>query len=128
MTTAAERSIALHRGKTMAALASASRVRALEHNGLSLVWLDDITVIVERQYRFNLAASSWCRIDDHNVHGYLVATLLKDFRKRNSEKPVGGRDSAAPGELTSGNSLPAVAESSAGSSAMVALMERAPWP
>ena len=92
MTTGSERASAQSRGRTMAAPASASRIRALEYAGLKFCWIDDITVFVEGAYRFNLAGSSWVRIDDPNVHGYLVATLVTDFKKRNSGKPVTGRD------------------------------------
>jgi hypothetical protein len=95
MTTASERSSAQSRGRAMAARASASRLRALEDAGLRFDWLDDLTVFVEGQYRFNIAGSSWVHINDPDAHGYLVATLVTDFRKRNSEKPAVGRDSIA---------------------------------
>jgi len=114
MTSRSERNVALSRGKQMAAPASTSRVQALEHYGLRLEWLDDITVIVERQYLFNLAGSSWTRIDDPTVHGYLVASLVKDYREGNPEKPVAGRDSVAAHNRTSTAEEAAVAESAAG--------------
>lgn len=89
MTTPSERNVAFSRGKAMAAAASASREAALRHNGLAFVCEDDVTVIVEKDYRFNLAASHWHRIDDPSVHGYLVTTLLADIRDRTISENLG---------------------------------------
>lgn len=106
MTTPSERNVALSRGKAMAATASASRIAALEYNRLAFVFEDDITVMVEGQYRFNLAGSSWVRVDDPSVHGYLVATLLADFRDRNSETPGDGHSRREDATSSSSWTLP----------------------
>jgi hypothetical protein len=130
MTTSSERNVARSRGKTLAARATASRIAALKNVGLAFVFEDDDTAIVEGQYRFNLDGSHWHRLDDPSVHGYLVATLLADFRElSSSEKPAVGRDSAASSELTtSGNAPEAVAESTAGSNSWDMLKEMPAWP
>ena len=102
----------------MAAPAQASRIRALENAGLRFDWIDDLTVFVEGQYRFNVAGSSWVHVRDPDAHGYLVATLVTDFRRRqlaskvpagtellvidtfNSEKPAAISKSISIPELT----------------------------
>lgn len=128
MTSPAERNIALSRGMRAAAPAADSRRKALEAAGLHLTWLDDINVIVERQYRFNLTASSWHRIDDPIVHGYLVGTLLADLKKRVSPNPAEGRDSGAePRTIVRQMTGPALAESSAGSPS-TSLLPETSWP
>ncbi len=124
MTSTSEKRMAAHRGSTKAEPASRSRIAALETLGLRYERLDDFNVIVEGRYQLNIAMSYWRAIDG-SAQGYLVAALAAEI-KRNSEKPVAGRDSIAP-ELTFPTILGSDAESATGHLSRLSLLPTV-WP
>lgn len=128
MTALADRIRSQHRGSSIAAPASASRLAALEHYGLRYEMLDDLAVLVEQQYRFNIAGSSWVHVSERDCHGYLVASMFADFKKRNSEKLAPGRDSGAAFLKPPTDPVVALAESGASPQSSLTLPGVNPWP
>ncbi|MCC8949314.1 hypothetical protein H8A97_30485 [Bradyrhizobium sp. Arg62] len=116
MTDRAERIREQHRAFIKAEPAAKSRERALQNSGLRLSYVDDMTVIVEGTYVFNLVASHWFKESDPSVHGYTAISLIHHLER--SPKPAAGRDSSAAIEgvlpHTDDNQAPALAESAAG--------------
>ncbi|SRR5258708_2363533 len=138
MTGRAERIIAAHRGKSIAAPASASRMAALDSFGLRYKRIDDFNVVVEGEYQLNLAMSFW-RSHDGTSQGYLISALDAEIKRRRSllerltadippgarvlvidtlnsnfQKPAASRDSVASPQLSSGTSEIGIAEFAAG--------------
>ena len=124
MTSTSEKRMAAHRGLLQAEPASRSRIAALETLGLRYERLDDFNVIVEGRYQLNIAMSYWRAIDG-SAQGYLVAALAAEI-KRNSEKPVAGRDSIAP-ELTFPTTLGSDSESATDHLSRLSLLPTV-WP
>ena len=123
MTGQAERIKAAHRGYRQAEPASRSRIAALNTFGLRYVHIDDFNVLVEGQFILNIAMSYWRDVDCDDCCGYLVSALRDQIAKRNSEKPVTGRDSDADSGrtacCTTERPLTALAESVTGSPSLL---------
>jgi hypothetical protein len=126
MTAPAERLKEAHRGFRKAEPAARSRLAALDTFGLRYEHVDEFNVIVEGDYHLNLAMSFWRAIDG-SMQGYLVSGLAREIRT-NNPNPAGGRDSTEASEIPGKSTLPAVAESPAGTYSSVALMEAPAWP
>jgi hypothetical protein len=126
MTAQAERIKAAHRGVRQAEPASRSRVIALNSFGLKYERIDDFNYLVEGEYLLNVAMSYWRSETDPGRHGYLVSGLNAEI-KRNSRKPVAGRESVAADRPTPTDPDAAIAESATGA-VSASLIPEAIWP